>query len=183
MKPQPVLLIGTLIPVALAACATTPRPSEQADMQQMLTLLLPSKIEIVEPFTRVASFDDDEIPDGIELLLRAINALDNPNLMIAGRVKVELYEFVPASGQERGRRLEHWDIDLITAEDQRTYWNPLAQMYEFRLGIDRAKIPVRSKYILVVTYLSPTGDRLTDQCVMDAGSVAIRPSGRPLRGG
>ena len=57
------------------------------------------------------------------------------------------------------------------------------QMYEFRLGIDRAKIPVRSKYILAVTYLSPAGDRLTDQCFMDAGSVAFRPSGRPLRGG
>jgi hypothetical protein len=132
----------------------------------MLALLMPSRVEIVEPFTRVKSFDDDATPDGIELLLRAVNALDNPGLMITGRVQAALYEYVPASGDPKGRRLEHWDIELATHEQQRRYFNSMTQMYEFKLGIDPAKIPPAEKYILAVTYSSPLGEHLTDECLI-----------------
>ncbi len=142
----------------------------------MLALLMPSRIEIVEPFTRAKSFDDDATPDGIELLLQAVNFLGNPGLMIAGRVRVELYEYLPASGDQQGRRLENWDIKLTTAENQRTYWNGLTQMYEFRLGIDPTRIPPADKYVLTVSYNSPLGARLRDEYVIN-----YRPATGPGR--
>jgi hypothetical protein len=132
----------------------------------MLALLMPQRVEIVEPFTGVKSFDDDAVPDGIELLLQAVNSLENPGLMIVGTVRVELYEHVPASAEHKGRRLEHWNINLTTADEQRVYWNGLAQMYEFPLGIDTTKIPPADKYVLAVTYTSPLGGRLTDECIV-----------------
>lgn len=127
---------------------------------------MPSRVEIVEPFTRVKSFDDDATPDGIELLLQAVNSLDNPGLMIAGQVRVELFEHVAGSADQKGRRLEHWDVNLATAAHQKRYWNQLTQMYEFRLGVDPSVMPPADKFVLLVTYNSPLGEHLTDECVL-----------------
>ncbi len=139
----------------------------------MISLLMPSRIEIVEPFTRVRSFDGDGKSHGIELLLRAINALDNPGLMIVGKIRAELFEFVPGSADHRGRLLEHWEVDLTTPKQQQTHWNSLTQMYELRLGIDPKRIPVADRYVLVVTYVTPMGDRLTDEFTVTS---TTRPS-------
>lgn len=161
-----VALFATTIFIGMSACATTPVVVDEQAKRKMLALLMPARIEIVEPFTHVKSFDNDDIPDGIELLLQAVNTLDNPGLMIAGHVRVELFEFVTASADKTGQRLEHWEIELTTTEQQKTYWNQLTQMYEFRLGIDTTKIPLAEEYVIVVTYSTPLGEYLTDDYVI-----------------
>jgi len=158
--------LNLILLICLSGCASPPLELGDSAEREMLALLMPGRIEIVRPFTRVKSFDDNATPDGIELLLQAVNSLENPGLMIAGRVRVELYEYVRASGDQKGRRLEHWNIDLTTADQQKAYWNGLAQMYEFPLGIDAAKIPPADKYVLAVTYTSPFGEHLTDECIV-----------------
>ena len=160
----------------LLGCASTPPATNDAAQRQMLSLLMPGRIEIVEPFTRVKSFDDDPAPDGIELLLQAVNSLDNPGLMIVGDVRVELYEHVPASADRKGRRLEQWDVKLSTTEHQRTYWNPITQMYEFRLAVDPNTIPPAEKFVLLVTYNSPLGEHLSDECLI-ARQITTGPLG------
>ena len=140
--------------------------SDGTDQRKMLALLMPSRIEIVQPFTRISSFRGNRTPDGIELMIQAFNALENPGLMIAGTVRVGLYEHVAASGDAKGRRLEQWNVELATAEQQRAHWNAMTQMYEFRLGIEAVKIPPADKYVLAVTYSSPFGERLTDECLI-----------------
>jgi hypothetical protein len=142
---------------------------------------MPSRIEIVEPFTRVKSFDGDATPDGIELLLRAVNSLDNPGLMIAGTVRVELFEHVSGSADQKGRRLEHWDVELATAAHQRRYWNQLTQMYEFRLGVDPTVMPNADKYVLLATYNSPLGEHLADECVVSYRGGATASPGVVLK--
>lgn len=140
-----------------------PAQHDEAARQRMLELLMPQRIEIVKPFTRIKSFDDDRIPDGIELLVRAFNALGDSGPMIVGVVRVELYEHIPATADNRGRRLDHWEISLSTLDDQRRFWNKGTQMYEFRLGIDLRGIPKANKYVLLVTYLSPLRHQLQDE--------------------
>ncbi len=130
-------------------------------------MLMPSQIEIVEPFTRVRSFDEDPEPDGIELLLQAVNPLDNPGLMIVGDITVELYEFIPASADQKGRRIDVWEIELRTKEHQKRFWNQITQMYEFRLAVESELIPVAKRYVLAVTYHSPLGQHLTDEFQID----------------
>jgi len=167
--------------IASVGCASMHRNAEDPANRDLLALLMPNRIEIVEPFTRVKSFDDDATPDGIELLLQAVNSLDNPGLMIAGQVRVELFEHVAGSADQKGRRLEHWDVELATAAHQRRYWNQLTQMYEFRLGIDPAAMPKGDKYVLLVTYNSPLGEHLTDECVLlyhGAGTASPRAVSR-----
>lgn len=163
--------------IGLSACATTPVTVDERAQREMLALLMPARIEIVKPFTRVKSFDNDDTPDGIELLLQAVNPLGNPGLMIAGNVRVELFEFVQASADHTGRRLEHWEIELKTAKQQKTYWNRLTQMYEFRLGIDTSKIPLADEYVVVVTYGTPLGEYLTDDYVIRYRTTGEFPDG------
>ncbi len=152
--------------ILFVGCASTPPAVDDPARRELLALLMPSRVEIVEPFTRIKSFDADAMPDGIELLLRAVNSLDNPGLMIAGRVRVELFEHVAASGDQKGRRLERWDVELATSAQQRRYWNQLTQMYEFRLGVDPKVMPQAERYVLLVTFNSPLGDHLVDECVI-----------------
>ena len=163
--------------LGLAGCASTPCATNHADRLQMCALLMPRSIEIVEPFTRVKSFDDDDIPDGIELLLQAVNSFGARGLMMVGHLRVDLYEHVPASGDQKGRRLEHWQIPLSTAEQQLEHWNDITQMYEFLLQVDPAPIAPADRYVLAVTYSSPLGEHLTDECI-----IAYRPTASPLGG-
>ena len=158
----------------LPACATTPQAKDDLAKRKMLEMLMPSRIEIVEPFTRVRSFDDDPTPDGIELLIRAVNALDNPGLMLAGTIRVELFDHVPASGNNKGARLDHWDIELTTAQHQKRFWNQSTQMYEFRLGLDRKRVPVAEKYVLVVSYTSPLDEQFRDEYVISASRATLQ---------
>jgi hypothetical protein len=154
--------------LALAGCKSTPDTTSETARQDMLALLMPSRLEIVKPFTRLRSFDDDDVADGVEVLLRAVNALDNPGLMIVGTVRVELFEYVPASAEPKGRRLEQWIVDLTTVEQQRAHWNQLTQMYELKLGVNLDVIPKAGRFVLAVTYTSPLGEHLTDQFVLEA---------------
>ena len=151
---------------------------DAAAQRNLLALIMPSRIEIVEPFTRVKSFDDNATPDGIELLLQAVNSLGNAGLMVAGDIRVELFEHIRASGDQKGQRLERWDVELSTEQHQRTHWNQVTQMYEFRLRVDPTVLPLEDRYVLVVTYNSPLGEHLTAECVL-----RYQPPTEPLGGG
>ena len=177
------LHLRTTYPVVIAlaglcGCAPAPAVRDAAAQRNLLALVMPSRIEIVEPFTQVKSFDDNRTPDGIELLLQAVNSLGNAGLMVAGDIRVELFEHVRASGDRKGQRLERWDVELSTEEHQRTHWNQVTQMYEFRLRVDPTVIPLADQYVLVVTYNSPLGEHLTAECV-----IGHQPSAGPLGGG
>ena len=173
------LIILTFVAAGLVAGCQAPRPvTSEAAREQLLSLLMPSRIEIVEPFTRVKSFDDDTTPDGIELLLEAVNYLDNPGLMIVGDIRVELYEYVPASGDHKAERINYWEIPLRTPAQQRTYWSQLTQMYEFRLSVDTAKMTPSDRYVLLVTYNSPLDEHLTDECVLHYRTAGNRSASR-----
>lgn len=141
----------------------------------MLDLLMPARVEIVQPFTRVQSFDDDPRPDGIELLVQAVDAMEDPSLM-PGRLDAALYEYIPASADPKGRKLEHWVMELTTPKQQRRYWNSMTQMYEFRLGIDPSRIPPAEKYVVAIVYTSPLGEHLSDECLLTYGAAARGPS-------
>ncbi len=161
-----ILILGAFWVVA--GCASPPRTVADPTRQDWLRMLLPSRIEIVEPFTTVKSFDDDATPDGIELRLRAVNFLDHDGLMIVGEVRVELYEYIAASADHKGRQLDRWQMQLGTEQDQRTFWNSSIQMYEFHLEIDPARVPVADKYVMLVTYTSPLAEYLTDEFTINS---------------
>jgi len=177
-RPALTLICLAALTTSLTACRSTTPDGEIADRVRAMELLIPGEIAIVAPFTRLKSFGDDGDngePDGIELLLEARNAMDNPGLMIAGQVRVELFAYVPASANQKGRRLEQWHIELRTEKQQKSHWNGLTQMYEFKLGVDTSRIPKADRYVLRVTYRSPFGTHLTDELVLTPRAAAAPP--------
>ena len=155
----PALLLpaGCIIPVHVYDAAT----------RQQLSLLMPATVNIVGPFTRFRSFDDDDRPDGIELLLQPVDTFGDP-VNIAGALIVELYEFRQAAADNKGAKLTQWDIALTSERDQRMYWNRTTGMYEFQLQFEPAAPPPTRKYVLQVTYNTPLKEHMMDQYVLEA---------------
>jgi len=165
MARRSIIPLVFLIALAISGLGCPPQNKSIDDpaKQEMLRVLMPSKIKIVEPFTRVRSFDADNTPDGIEVLIQAVNSMGNSGLMVVGTMHIELYEHVSGSADQKGKRLEHWNIDITTPEQQKKFWNDLTQMYEFRLGVNPAVVPAAERFVLVATYNSPLGEHLTDE--------------------
>ncbi len=149
------------------ACANRTVDLEDADTRSMVELLMPQRVRIVEAFTGFRSFDDDDLPDGIELLFQPLDAYGDP-VKIAGSVRVELYTHKQASGMPKGQRVcDPWQVDLLTPEDQQRYWNVITGMYEVPLEFPAGAQPGGSKYVLALTYDSPLGEHMTSDCELD----------------
>ena len=162
--------IASIVLVLLSvsvACTERRSGVHDADLQQMVRLLMPQRVEIVEAFTRFASFDDDALPDGIELLILPVDSFGEA-VKIAGTVRVELYAFEQASGEQKGMRVcAPWEIELLTEQDQERYWNTVTGMYEAELELPAGAVPRGEKYVLLVTYNTPLAEHMTDECVLE----------------
>lgn len=150
-------MVGIAV-ATLSGCAGGGLALEDPATRQMISLLMPSEI-IIEPFTGLKSFDDDDQPDGLEMVVRPVDAFGDP-VKIAGHLIVELYDFRPASGIAEGDKLQQWDLELTTERDQRKYWNRVTQMYEVPLALspDVLNLGPQRKLVLLVTYNSPLGE-------------------------
>lgn len=161
-------IAALLFLVSTISCTSTQRKQSTAgENGEMVSLLMPARVEVVEPFTQVRDFDGDGALDGIELLVQAVNSMGNPGLQVVGNMRVELFEFVEASAQPRGARIDRWDVDLSSVELQQKHWNQLTQMYEFRLAVDPARLPRKRKFVLAVTYNTPKGEHLSDESILE----------------
>jgi len=132
----------------------------------MLSLMLPNAIEI-QPFTKITSFNEDEVPDGILAVVRPVDRFGDP-VKAAGRFYFELWTYVDASAERRGERLAFWERTIATEEEVRLYWNR-AQMYEFQLAWTQGMAQLRPgrKFILAVTYRAPWDKGMEDEHVIE----------------
>lgn len=165
---MPCLMVAAVL---LSGCAQRTNLAD-ADARGMVELLMPQRIELVEAFTGFRSFDRDDQPDGIEVLVRALDTFGDP-VKIAGTIRFELYSFEQASGESAGRRLcAPWEVTLVTQQDQKRYWNLVTGMYEMPLEFPAgfaAEAPAKErKFVLEATYTTPLGTHMTDQCVIAA---------------
>ena len=65
--------------------------------EEHLGMLLPAKIDIL-PFTKPRSWDDDPVPDGIEVVLRPLDSFGDQTKAV-GCFRFELYTFQKASSE------------------------------------------------------------------------------------
>jgi len=77
-------------------------------------------------------------------------------------LRFELYEYVPRSAEEKGKRLHIWpDIDLTDPGVNNTYWRDFLRAYKLDLVLDFVPKTGRT-YVLQVTCLCPANQRLSD---------------------
>lgn len=175
----------TLLPALAAGLSVffgcsraTEMSTMDAESAEMIALLMPQSVKI-QPFTKPKSFDKDNIPDGIEVLVQPLDEFNDP-VKAVGTMQFELYRHRPASGQIKGERIQFWEVPITSAKHIRQFWDRTAQMYLFKLAVDEiAGLPVGVKYVLTVRYNSPQGEHLEDEYVfhLSAPSQPLADSG------
>lgn len=131
----------------------------------MLALMLPQSIKI-QPFTKLKSFNEDQVPDGILAVVRAYDKFGDP-VKAVGPWYFELWTYVNASGERKGERLAFWDRNVGTTGEVRLYWTR-AQMLEFQLAWTSGVEVIKpgGKYILTATYRAPWDETFQDEYVL-----------------
>jgi hypothetical protein len=88
-----------------------------------------------------------------------------------GVFRFELYEYVPRTGDIRGKQVFSWAaFDLTDATANNGYWDDFMRAYEFSLDTAIAS-GVLKTYILQVTCTTSGGKRLTDMFALDGKRV------------
>jgi len=138
----------------------------ESDRVEMLSLMLPSEVKI-QPFTKIKSFNDDSIPDGILAIVRPLDSFGDP-VKAVGLFYFELWQYRDASGDRRGDRIEFWEKTIDSENEVRLHWTR-AQMYEFQLAWTKGAGAIQPdrKYLLTVTYRTPWDTTIQDERVID----------------
>jgi hypothetical protein len=166
------LAAGALLPGPLA-CSTNSNGSVGPDEQTALHMLMPAAVKI-QPFTQATSFDDDGIPDGIELMVQPVDRIGDP-VKVVGRFTFELWTYRAASADRKGRQLQFWEVVLDSDKDQQRFWDRTAMMYVFNLDVVPGAVPpgedtgpiVPGKLVVVAAYHTPSGEHLVDEFDLD----------------
>ena len=138
----------------------------ERDRVEMLSLMLPHEIKI-QPFTKIKSFNDDRIPDGILAIVRPLDRFGDP-VKAVGLFYFELWNYRDASGDRKGERLEFWEKTIDSENEVQLHWTR-AQMYEFQLAWTKGAGAIQPdrKYLLTVTYRTPWDTTIQDARVID----------------
>jgi hypothetical protein len=155
-------LLALLVPLAACSCTDGFRwggGGRPVDTEAM-AMLLPTKIKI-HSFTKIKPLFGSSLPNGIEVWLEPLDRF-NDVVKIVGELHFELYTYRQASANRKGEQIEFWQVRIGSPGEQQRYWDRVARMYQFPLGWDYAPPPGK-KYVLLVTYLSPSDERLTDE--------------------
>ena len=138
----------------------------QEDTKNLQKCIIAQKLQIVAPFTKPKSFDEDVIPDGIDLFLKASDQQDDP-VKIAGNIVIQLYAFRNASADPKGQLIETWNYNLTSVNDQVQYWNRNTRMYEIPLSLDIAKLSQARKFVMLARYINPWNEHIENQEIID----------------
>jgi hypothetical protein len=156
-----IVLLGVFVALAASSGCGRGQVSDPEGMtdSDLVRLYGPANLEIL-PFTRPKSFDDDPIPDGIEVSLRPVDKMGDP-VKAYGTFRFELHRWREASGQRAGERLETWTQQVLSPEQQRQFWDTATSTYTFQLAWEGGEFPPPDrKYLLQATFQAPGGERL-----------------------
>jgi hypothetical protein len=129
--------------------------------EELIAYYSPRSIKIL-PFTKAKSFDNDAIPDGIEVSLRTLDGAGD-SIKAYGTFLFELYAYEMATADHRGPRIQSWNPSVLTLDDQKAYWERVTTTYQFQLSWEGVPIPPQRKYILTASFQAPGGERLFDE--------------------
>lgn len=162
-----IVVSAVAITISWPGCAPgrVPETHGGPTTEELVGYYSPKKIKIL-PFTRPRSFDDDLLPDGIEVSLRALDGAGD-SVKAFGTFIIELYEHRNAAANNRGEPLLNWELKLLTLDDQKLYWERVTTTYQFQLTWEEQPIAPQQKYVLDVSFQAPGAERLFDTYEME----------------
>jgi hypothetical protein len=154
---------AALLALTAIGCSSDAPQTVRTPVDQ--TLFGPSSMRLHPVFTKVADFDGDKQPDGIEAVVELQDQFGDPTKG-AGRIIFELFEYKPYQADVRGVRVvAPWEGRLDSMEDQRVRWNPVNRAYIFQLAWPQ--ISDKQNYVLAATFELSGGSRFFNQVILE----------------
>ena len=142
------------------------QPAVPQAVPQPINLLLPQSVRI-HPFTGTRTFDEAGGVKGIDVRIEAVDAYGDATKAF-GDFRFEMYRFAPNSLDPKGKHVATWEEGLLAPQKNLLHWDKITRAYQFKLQWDKA-IPVGSRFVLLVYFSSPFGERMSDQRVFVSG--------------
>lgn len=159
-----VVLLAALTSGGCAQQTGQPGPSDP-ELAAYTRLMMPRKIEIQRYLTKPVSFARDGNPDGLEVILAAIDSFGDRTKLV-GTLHFELYTLRMASGDRLGERLAFWPVEINSDETIVKHWDRLSRFYRFHLQLPSKPLKP-GRYILTATLLYPGQDALASEYEFD----------------
>ena len=128
----------------------------QGKVPRPVDLLLPQKIRI-HPFTAIRVLEDRNVL-GVEARIEALDAFGDPTKAF-GDVRFELYAHRANGPDNKGRRLNVWQVSIGDPGSNMVHWDHVTRSYLFKLELTQQAEPA-DRYVLVAIFASPYTQRL-----------------------
>ena len=148
---------------AALVCGGCPPPLPN---QPIASPLQPKQIRL-HPFTGTVTFSQGGGISGIEARVEVIDQFGEATKAY-GSFRFEMYEYRPHQADPRGRQLACWQDQIADAKTHHEHWDPLFEVYKFRLQWDDP-IPVGKKFVLDAVFVGSGGPRLFDRGIYMSG--------------
>ena len=126
----------------------------------------PVAMRIHPIFTRIADFNGDNYPDGIDALIEFQDQFGDPT-KAAGKIMFELYGYHRGYADPRGDRIVNpWVGSLVTLQQQQTHWNRTSRTYGFQLYFPN--ISANRSYVLTAMFEHTGGRRYFSRVILES---------------
>ncbi len=169
LRRTPRMVMLGVMAVAVWSTACQSKSSTVSDTgpsaEELIAFYSPKSIKIL-PFTKAKSFDDDAIPDGIEVSMRALDGAGDP-VKSYGTFLFELYSYKPGSSDHKGDLIQSWRQPILSLDEQKKYWERVTTSYQFQLSWEGNPLSPQKKYVLAASFQASGGPRLFDEYEWD----------------
>ena len=120
------------------------------------------QVQLQRSFTRITEGNPQqgETP-GIEVFVEVFDQYGDP-IKAAGQFRFEIFRYVPAVSDQRGRRFEDegmQEFDLSQAQINQQYWDSITLSYRMRLNLPTDAAEAKH-VVLQVTFISGPQDQI-----------------------
>lgn len=153
------VLVFALAATVLAGCNRPTARIEQGSsgLSSFVELMMPSRLT-VEGFTKAVSFNEKRTADGLEVVLRALDAAGDP-IKVVGTFNIELYRQAADPQARVGQRLSSWTVSTADPKSFVEHWERFGRFYRFNLQLDTNDLPA-GPYVVHAWVDLPNNTRL-----------------------
>jgi len=155
-------------PAWCAGCQTnTAVNPDNPELATFIRLVMPARIEIQRYLTKPVDVDSKGNAAGLEVILAVFDSFGDP-VKCVGTFHFELHQRRMASADRLGKLMARWSATIDSAATLVEYWDRYSRYCRFPLRFAAEPLPP-GKYVLDVTLVTPTGDKLFDQYAFTHG--------------
>jgi hypothetical protein len=165
VKKRNIIITGlSIITLAAAGCDSVRPAQEPGETVKQAICYEPARLKIT-PLTELVGITHQDALK-LKVYIDVLDGFDS-RMKTPAVFRFEAYEYIPRSGEEKGKRAIIWpDIDLEEPGINNQYWLDFMRCYQFILDVGE-EIRKNHSYVLQVTCITPLGERLTDDYIIE----------------